>query len=209
MNQSTSLRDLPKDPMQNPEEARLVQSIINENNPEMGYGGYQQMQGGMQPGQGMQDGQNFIPNFDDQADMIPQLQNPSMPPGVMGGAQPIQMQMGHSQMPQQVEPPMMMPPQQQMGYPQQQQQQMYNPQMMCGPNGCDLPFEDDRGWTEWLWDESKDTLIITIVAFILSFRIIQNLIVNNVPYMSSGMLYMIFRSLLIGIFFYIIKKVWN
>lgn len=199
--QSTLIRDLPKDNLRNPDEARIVQSIINDNVEEMNNPAHmppQQMQ--MQNMQHM-----FMQDQGSAMDMMPDFQNAKMPPGAMGGAMPM---MEHP-MPQQVpqiplEQQQQMMMQQAMMMQQQQQQQQQAAQMAAQLK--ESYGMDNEAWSTWLWREMKEPLLVAVIFFILSMYVVKILFANYVPYMGNGWINLAVRALLAGSSLYVAKK---
>ena len=196
--QSTLIRNLPKDNIRNPDEARIVQSIINDNVEEMNNPAL------MPPHhQGMQN--MFMQDHESGMDMMPDFQNAKMPPGAMGGAMPMMEQ----PMPQQV-PQMPMEQQQammhhQMMMQQQQAQQQAAAAQMAAQMQESLSSENEA-WSTWLWRETKEPLVVSLIFFILSMHFVKILFANYVPYMSNAWINLLIRSVIAAVTVYAAKK---
>lgn len=198
MSQSTPIRDLPKDNLRNPDEARIVQSIINDNVEEYNQQ-YSQQQ--MPP--------QYMNDMDSAVDVMPDFQQPRMPPGMMGGAHP----MMNQPMPQHISQ-IPYEQQQQMEAQQRYQQQMHMQQQqakaaaMSAATDVGVPKEllNNSSMMSWLMKEAKLPLIVSAVYFFTSMNFIKMLFANYIPYMSISFLNLLFRAILTGILVYVVKK---
>lgn len=196
MSQSTSIHDLPKDNLRNPEEARIVQSMLHDNVEEMQNPALM----GPPPGAYMQDPNSGV-------DMMPDFQQPRMPPGAMGGAQPMMQQPMPQMVPQ-------IPMEQQMQFEQQQYQQQQKQQqaaiaaMSAAAQEVGIPqkFVEDQAWSTWLWNESKEPIIVIAIYFVISMAFVKHILAAYVPYLSNSFLNLLFRAVLMGILVYVAKK---
>lgn len=193
--QSTLIRNLPKDNIRNPDEARIVQSIINDNVEEMNNPALmapQQMQG------------MFMQDPNSAMDMMPDFQQPKMGPGAMGGAVP----MMQAPMPQQV-PQLPMEQQQAMMQQQmmmQQAQQQAAAAQMAANMQEQFASTENEGFTTWMWNETKEPLFVSAVFFVLSMYFVKILFANYIPYMGNGWINLLVRSILAGLTVYFGKK---
>jgi hypothetical protein len=198
MSQSSSIRELPKDNLRNNEEARIVQSIINDNveelNPSMGR---QQQQEDYDPRyydqeygqQGGQQQQMMMPEYDPNPQQF--MQQPQMP----------------RQMPQQQQ--MMMPPMsQQQIYNMQQQQVQAQQAAQQAVQAIGVPKElvENKSLLNWLWFEAKEPLIVAAIYFVISMNFVKMLFANYIPYMSNSFINLLFRAIVTGILVYVSRK---
>jgi hypothetical protein len=195
MSQSSSIHDLPKDNLRNPEEARIVQSMLNENVEEMNSQGFIPQQ------------QDYIQDQSRAVDVMPDYQQPRMPPGAMGGAQPMMQQPMPQQVPQVPMEQFQQQQQQQMFHQQQQQQQMQQA-MKSAAQEVGVPNQvlENESLFNWLLFESKEPLIVAGLYFVLSMAFIRQILAGYVPYLSNSFLNLLFRALLMGVLVYVLKK---
>jgi hypothetical protein len=196
MSQSSSIRELPKDNLRNNEEARIVQSIINDNVEELGSRQPQQQGGDYDPGYYQQQeefgGQQRMPEYDPN----PPQQQFSQPQQQMQIPQQQQMQMQQPQMSQQ----QMYNMQQQQGQAQQAVQQA------AQAMGVPKELSENKSLLTWLWSEAKDPLIVAAIYFIISMNFVKMLFANYIPYMSNSFINLFFRALVTGVLVYVSRK---
>jgi hypothetical protein len=207
--QSTQLCDIPKDSVSNPDEARVLQDLINQNVDEMGGDG-----GQFEPGvdQAYAQEQEYLrQQAQTQAYQMqppqmhapPQL-NDQMPMGVRGNLPPLQPGLSPGQSaPSNFAGPLRGPPPPNFGgsaggYP----------QMAPHPYGG-FGMPEDENWTDLIMNESKEPLIVAVVFTLLNFNIVQGLLEQYVPYMDNAYLQIFVKALVAGVLFYATKKLWK
>ena len=205
MSQSTPIYNIQRDNMQQHDQSREIQNLIDNNVDEM----YGNQMGG---------GEYNEPSIDQayqmqQADMESyQMQNPGYR----------QEQPSMAQLPQmQPQPQPQIPMQMQQQYQDVAPSNLYVPDNLRGDsvtqpkmnfnnfNTQGLPPHKNEEWTEYLLREFKDSIIVAALFIILNVSIVQNLLKMYIPYLDNAYLELVVRALISGVLFYFVKRYWK
>ena len=199
MSQSTPIYNIPRDNMQQNEQSREIQNMIDNNVDEM----YEREYGEPSIDQAYQMQQSDMENY--------QMQNP----GYLQQAQapPMQMPQYHQQQ---------QPQQQQQQH--QQQQQMSPPSNLYVPNQLrgqmsqssfnygqsrqpQQPQQEE--WMDYFLKEFKDSIIVAVLFVVLNVSIVQNILRMYIPYMDNVYLELVVRGVISGVLFYFARRYWK
>ena len=196
MSQSTPIRDLPKDNLRNPEEARIVQSIINENVEEYN-----------RPPQYNDNVDDLVNDYPGQGRQMPppqyeQFPDQNYPPQQFPSQQHIQ----HPQL-MQPHPPQQQIPQTQFPRTQQQTAQAQAAALAAAREiGVPGSVLENPSLLPWLYREAKEPAIVALVYFLTSMNFIKMMLATYVPYLSNSFLNLLFRAILTGVLVYVARK---